>query len=235
MLKVVRKTAAEPEIFFSIQGEGANIGRPAVFLRLALCNLKCVWCDTRYAWDWQQFDSRQNMLEMPVESVETQILAYKCRYVVITGGEPLIQKLTLIPLLERLKSAGFYVEIETNGTLNPGRRLRDIVDHWSVSPKLASSGNPLPTREKPGCYGIFATHIDSHFKFVIQDEADLTEALKLIKKYRLPAEKIIFMPEAKDKGHISAKSRWLVEQCKEYGFRFSPRLHILLWGNKRGK
>jgi len=111
MLKVVRKTGAKPEIFFSIQGEGANIGLPAVFLRLALCNLKCAWCDTLYAWDWQQYDPQQNMLEMPAETVEAQILAYKCRYAVITGGEPLIQKQQLTPLLERLKSQGYYIEI----------------------------------------------------------------------------------------------------------------------------
>src|SRR5512139_1018185 len=119
MLKVSQNRDGRPEIFYSIQGEGANIGRPAVFLRLGLCNLHCSWCDTRYTWDWQSFNPQEQLLEISCEEAAREILKHNCRYVVITGGEPLIQQEQLRPLCEDLKSRGFDIEFETNGTLVP--------------------------------------------------------------------------------------------------------------------
>ena len=235
MLKISRDPNGQPEIFFSIQGEGANIGRPAIFLRLAYCNLRCTWCDTKYTWDWQADDSPQKIVELSAALAEEQVLKYACQYLVVTGGEPLIQQKDLSPLLERLQNKGFYIEIETNGTLIPDEKLLDQVDHWSVSPKLRSSGNPETLRSIPECYRLFAYINSSHFKFVVRDNEDLQELLDLSYKYNIPSEKIILMPESQNGDDLLEKSRWLVEVCKANCFRFSFRLHTLLWGNTRGK
>ena len=235
VLKVSRKPDGHAEIFYSIQGEGVNIGKPAVFLRLGLCNLKCNWCDTKYAWDWKIYNSKEQLVEMPVEDVEQEILRHNCKYLVVTGGEPMIQQNRLIPLLKHLELGGFFIEVETNGTIVPDQRLLNLVDHWSVSPKLQNSGNSQSLREVPECYRLFAGITSSHFKYVIQSENDFKEVQTLADKYDLVPEKIILMPEAQSREDLLDRSRWLVELCKAQGYMFSTRLHILLWGNERGK
>lgn len=233
-LKVSRQPDGRPEIFYSVQGEGINIGKPAVFLRLGLCNLVCTWCDTKYTWDWEQYDPKEQMVEMPQEEVEQEILGHNCKYLVVTGGEPMIQQKQLIPLLKSLKNKEFRIEIETNGTIVPVRELADLVGHWSVSPKLSNSGNSQSSREVPEGYRFFGGLPSSHFKYVIQNEDDFAEVQSVVQKYNLPAERIILMPEAKDKETLVERSRWLIELCKSQGYLFSPRLQLLLWGNRRG-
>jgi 7-cyano-7-deazaguanosine (preQ0) biosynthesis protein QueE len=235
VLKVSRKPDGHPEIFCSVQGEGVKIGKPAVFLRLGLCNLKCTWCDTKYTWDWKTYEPKEQLVEMPLEDVEQEILRHNRRYLVVTGGEPMIQQDRLIPLLEHLESSGFFIEVETNGTIAPDQRLLNLVDHWSVSPKLQNSGNSQSLREVPECYRLFAGITSSHFKYVIQSEDDFKEVQTLADKYDLVPEKIILMPEAQSRKDLLDRSRWLVELCKAQGYMFSTRLHILLWGNERGK
>lgn len=235
MLKVSRKPGGHPEIFFSVQGEGVNIGKPAVFLRLGLCNLKCTWCDTKYAWDWETYNPKEQLVEMLLEDVEQEILGHSRKYLVVTGGEPMIQRNELIPLLEHLESNGFFIEVETNGTILPNQRLLNLVDHWSVSPKLQNSGNSQSSREVPECYELFAGITSSHFKYVIQSEDDFKEVQTLADKYDLVPEKIILMPEAQSREDLLDRSKWLIELCKAQGYMFSTRLHILLWGNVRGK
>lgn len=235
MLKVIRKPGGHPEIFCSVQGEGVNIGKPAVFLRLGLCNLKCSWCDTKYAWDWKTYNPKEQLVEMPLEDVEREILRHNRKYLVVTGGEPMIQQKRLIPLLEHLESNGFFIEIETNGTIVPDQRLLNLVDYWSVSPKLQNSGNSQSLREVPECYRLFASITSCHFKYVIQNEYDFKEVQTIADKYGLVPEKIILMPEAQNREDLLSRSRWLVELCKAQDYIFSTRLHILLWGNERGK
>jgi 7-carboxy-7-deazaguanine synthase len=235
VLKVSRKQDGHPEIVFSVQGEGVNIGKPAVFLRLGLCNLKCIWCDTKYTWDWQTYNPKEQLIEMPLEDIEQEILRYNRKYLVVTGGEPMIQQNLLIPLLENLKKDDFFIEVETNGTMIPDQLLLNLVDHWSVSPKLQNSGNSQSLREVPECYKLFAGMTSSHFKYVIQREEDFKEMQTLADKYDLVPERIVLMPEAQNKENLLDRSRWLVELCKAYGYIFSTRLHILLWGNERGK
>jgi 7-carboxy-7-deazaguanine synthase len=233
LLKISRQPDGQPEIFYSIQGEGVNSGRPAVFLRLALCNLACTWCDTKYTWDWDNFDRREQITIMHFEDIEGQILKYPCEYLVVTGGEPMIQQSQLIPLLGRLKSKGFLIEIETNGTIVPRQDLTSLVDHWSVSPKLANSGNVASSREVPEAYRFFVELSGSHFKFVIQNENEFAEIQDTILRYRIPCEKIVLMPEARSREVLLDRSRWLVELCKKNGYLFSTRLQVLLWGDMR--
>ncbi len=233
LLKVSRCPDGCPEIFYSVQGEGVNTGKPAIFLRLALCNLECIWCDTKYTWDWKQYSPDEQIKEMSLEEVEREILRHSCRYLVVTGGEPMLQQKQLVSLLERLKAKDFYIEIETNGTIIPIAVLVDLVDHWSISPKLSNSGNSLSFREIPEAYRFFGMLHNSHFKYVIENKDDFTELQSIALKYNLDSEKIILMPEAQNREMLLRKSRWLVELCMEQGYLFSTRLQVLLWGNKR--
>ena len=130
------------EIFKSIQGEGPNFGKPAIFLRTAQCNLKCTWCDTKYTWDWKNYDFTKEVKEMTIVEIQEKILHLGIKHLVITGGEPLLQQDDLADLLSFLKP-DFYVEVETNCTILPNKKLTDLVDQWNVSPKTENSGNIL--------------------------------------------------------------------------------------------
>jgi len=235
VLKVSRQPDGNPEIFYSLQGEGLNLGKPAVFLRLALCNLSCTWCDTRYTWDWQQFDREEQVSELPEEALRRQIPGYNCKYLVVTGGEPMLQQKQLLPLLDYLKDKSFYIEIETNGTILPDPELVPLVDHWSVAPKLQNSGNPLPLREISRVYRYFTGLASSHFKYTINNEGDFEEVQGVMQKYDITPERTFLMPQAADREDLLEKSAWLVELCKKQGCLFSTRLQVLLWGNRRGK
>ncbi len=236
MLKVSRQPGDEggPEIFHSIQGEGVHAGRPAVFLRLALCNLACLWCDTAYTWDWERHDRRRETMELSPAAAERAIVRFGCRSLVVTGGEPLLQQKELVPLLDRLKSAGFWIEVETNGTVLPQERLTALIDHWSVSPKLASSGNPLSAREKPEVCRFFSGLPEAHFKLVVDGPDDLAEAIGLSGRYGIPRGRVVLMPQAAESAALLEKGRWLADICLREGFLFSTRLQVLLWGHRRG-
>ena len=233
-LKVSRQPDGLPEIFYSVQGEGVYIGRPAVFLRLALCNLSCNWCDTKYTWDWDKYDPIHQITDMTHEEIRTEILRHNCQYLVITGGEPMLQQSQLVPLVQDLKNEGFFLEIETNGTILPNQRLVNLIDHWSVSPKLENSGNSRASREIAECYSFFASSPLCHFKYVVQDNNDFAELQATMRTYNLNSSRIILMPQAQDLKALIQRGKWLVELCKTHGCIFSTRLQILLWGDKRG-
>ena len=160
------------EIFESIQGEGNNAGKPAVFLRTAECNLKCVWCDTKYTWDWKNYDYSKEVNEMSIKEVRQSLEQFRIRHLVITGGEPLMQQDDLAELLTFLKPE-FYVEVETNGTILPNNALSTLVDQWNVSPKTKNSGNPLDMCEVNECYTFFSKKKNCYFKYVVESEDDL--------------------------------------------------------------
>jgi 7-carboxy-7-deazaguanine synthase len=234
LLRVSRQPDGGPEIFHSIQGEGIFAGRPAVFLRLALCNLACVWCDTRYTWDWGHYDREKETVALPAADAEAAVRRFGCRSLVVTGGEPLLQQTDLVPLLQRLKAGGYWIEVETNGTVLPEEGLPGVVDHWSVSPKLASSGNPPSSREKPEAYRLFSGLSSCHFKYVVDQPEDMMEVRRLAGGYGIPPDRIILMPQAGESAALLEKSRWLADICMSEGFLFSTRLQVLLWGNRRG-
>ena len=233
-LKVSRQPSGEPEIFHSLQGEGASIGTPSVFLRLALCNLTCSWCDTAYTWDWKRYSYEREVMELSLERVEENVLEYGCRHLVITGGEPLLQQTGLVDLVRSLKEQGFTFEIETNGTIAPHRRLLKDIDQWNVSPKLSTSDNAPHRREIPEALQSFAKIAGAYFKFVVVNPDDLGEIRALVDKYALPRARVILMAEGQTTAALQERSQWLSKLCTDEGFRFTPRLHILLWGDKRG-
>ena len=140
-LLVSRMPSGEPEIFASVQGEGASAGVPSTFVRLAICNLACTWCDTAYTWDWTKYDRAEQGMEATAEAIVARVEQFAPRNVVITGGEPMVQRRQLAAPVLALKAKGFRIEVETNGTIAPGE-LAGFVDQWNVSPKLLTSGNP---------------------------------------------------------------------------------------------
>jgi organic radical activating enzyme len=225
------------EIFFSIQGEGTNAGMPAVFLRLDLCNLRCGYCDTKYTWDWENYEYDKEVLEMSIEEVEREITKFECNHLVLTGGEPLIQQREAAILISRLKkdNGGFSVEVETNGTMLPDIAFVQCVDQWNVSPKLSNSANSLEKREVAKCYDFFARGVNNaYFKFVVKSQEDILEVESLAKKYGLPTSRVLLMPMATSPGILKKRSKLVIDACKERGYRYSPRLQIELWGSKRG-
>jgi len=222
------------EIFESIQGEGNNAGKPAVFLRTAECNLKCVWCDTKYTWDWKNYDYSKEVNEMSIKEVRQSLEQFRIRHLVITGGEPLMQQDDLAELVTFLKPE-FYVEVETNGTILPNNALSTLVDQWNVSPKTKNSGNPLDMCEVNECYTFFSKKKNCYFKYVVESEDDLIEINQFISKYSLEKDRILLMTQAITKEEILAKENNVFTISKKNSLGFSPRLHVMKWGSQRGK
>lgn len=218
-----------------MQGEGINAGTPSVFLRTYFCNLNCTWCDTKYTWQGQEKSKAGTDYElMTTKSVLEKIMSFKCDHLVLTGGEPLLHQRVISSLLSRLKKVGFYVEVETNGTIEPSPEMLDLVDCFNVSPKTSNSLVPSKIRTRPRALKTLAGSRKAWFKFVIQSPSDLNETENLIAEFGVPRDRVILMPEGIETPVLLERSRWLVDVCKEKGFRFTPRLHILLFGNKRG-
>ena len=258
----VSETLLVSEIFKSVQGEGVNLGTPTVFLRLAVCNLHCWYCDTKYTWmysketlelvkkdmerlaipddkiprDIRVYAQSEEARSVPVGDVESEIRAFNPDHLVITGGEPMLQQRQLVYLLRRLKikCKDYFVEVETNGTIKPDENILPLVDQWNVSPKLESSGNSRFAREKKSVLEYFASLRNSFFKFVVQNDADLAEVESLARQTSIAPGKIILMPEGTEASVLKERTVWLSEVCESKGYRLTPRLHILLWGNRRG-
>ncbi len=232
-LLLSRMPSGQPEIFASVQGEGASAGLPSTFIRLAICNLACTWCDTAYTWDWSRFDKSEQVIDAPVADVVSTVAGFAPRNVVVTGGEPMVQRRQLLPLVGALKDSGYRIEVETNGTIAPGE-LGDLVHQWNVSPKLASSGNAPASAIDAAVLRDFAALPGSFFKFVICEPPDIGEAAGIAAAAGMPASRVILMPEGRSPDELTPRSAWLAEACTVRGFRFSSRLHILIWGDKRG-
>lgn len=238
LMLLSRMKDGAPEIFATVQGEGPSAGVPSVFVRLADCNLRCTWCDTRYTWDWSKHDRAAETVELPVADVAERVLAISgegVRSAVFTGGEPLLQQDALTELAAALRERGFRVEIETNGTVVPTEALASRVDQWNVSPKLASSGNAERARQRPAALAWFASRPEATFKFVLTSEADVAEVRELAAALDLPRERVSLMPEGTDAATIASRSRWLADECRQYGYRLGTRLHVFLWGSERGR
>ena len=232
-LLLSRMADGRPEIFASVQGEGLSAGVPSTFVRLATCNLRCSWCDTAYTWDWHRFDKSEQILDSDAQLVLEAVAGLAPKNIVITGGEPLIQRRQLAPLARELKSRGYRLEVETNGTIAPGE-FGSLVDQWNVSPKLRHSGNEGLERLPEAPLRDFAALDNANFKFVVQDETDLGEVEELRERFSIAAARVVLMPEGTTAAGLNARSPWLAEACTQRGYRFSTRLHILIWGDKRG-
>lgn len=217
--------------FFTLQGEGDSIGKPAVFLRLHLCNLQCAWCDTRYTWDRTSPEFWQESEDWDIDRTVAEINVFNQRHLVITGGEPMMQQTTIAQLIARIPD--WELEIETNGTIPPIRELATRCQ-FNVSPKLANSGDPERIRLRPNVLRVYNALPKTTFKFVVQTDADIAEIDDIIAVHTLDPEKIIIMPEGKSDTEIREHALSVVEEVKAHGWRLLPRLQVMLWGAKRG-
>ncbi|MGQ8335455.1 7-carboxy-7-deazaguanine synthase QueE [Sunxiuqinia sp. A32] len=228
----------KPEIFYSIQGEGKNIGKPSVFVRLSNCNLDCVWCDTAYTWDWKNpaYTKSEFQISLQVQSIVDLIKSCRCKNIVITGGEPMVQHKQLKSLFKSLKTSSpdSHIEIETNGTIIPPKDFDEFVDQYNVSIKLANSGVNLERRIVNNAISFYSDTNKSNFKFVIDQQSDLDEVLSLAEKYKISSDRIYLMSQGISRDQLISKQLWLVEICKKYGFNYTDRLHIHIFGRKRG-
>jgi 7-carboxy-7-deazaguanine synthase len=224
------------EIFHSIQGEGLLTGVPSIFIRTSGCNLRCHWCDTPYA-SWEPEGP-----EMSIEKILKKISGWDYNHIVLTGGEPMVAP-DLPELAAVLKIQKKHITIETAGTIPPNGIPCDLA---SISPKLSNSTPPPErdpawakkheaTRLQPEVISEWIRKYPFQLKFVVSSENDLAEIKDLLSRLPpVPLHQILLMPEGIDVKTLATRSPWLVEICKREGFRFCPRLHIDLFGHKRG-
>jgi 7-carboxy-7-deazaguanine synthase len=243
------------EIYEAVQGEGRLTGVPSVFVRTSTCNLRCAWsdskgnitkCDTPFtSWDPEIWKPTE-------EHVLKEITQYKgITHVVITGGEPLIQPKQVAYLTRTLVERGYHVTIETNGTkslqlsdlfgsIDQGDAYRDKV-LMSISPKLKSSV-PVGTqfevshnrdRINKDTLSQLMSDYDSYLKFVIATDRDLEEVDQLVSDLKVPKDAVYLMPEGITPERIQEGALMLAPICIEKGYRYSDRLHVRIFGQKR--
>lgn len=220
------------EIFYSLQGEGFLAGMPSVFVRLAGCPLRCRWCDTKYAWT-EDAGQDQTVAEM-VEAV----CKWRGRFVVITGGEPMVN-FEIRQLARELKAAGKHITIETAGIAY----IPDVpCDLMSISPKLSNSA-PLEA-ESAGVHkdsrldlavlGELIANYHYQLKFVVDSVNDVPEIQEVIEQTgNIDPHMVMLMPQAATRDELASRSPVVAEICKSVGFAFCQRLHVLLWDGQR--
>ncbi|MBF8187819.1 7-carboxy-7-deazaguanine synthase QueE [Nonomuraea sp. K274] len=217
----------------TLQGEGPSIGQPALFIRLSRCNLSCTWCDTPYTWDTARFDLRQQSERVLVTNLVSWALDHPVTLIVVTGGEPLLQQRHLAALAEPLLQAGRRMEIETNGTVAPDPALLMDGLRFNVSPKLANSGLPANLRIKAAVLETLSAAGQAVFKFVARDMADLDEIAELAERFAM--KQVWVMPEGVTTERVLGHAQLLAEAVISRGWSLSLRLHVLLWGDERGR
>jgi 7-carboxy-7-deazaguanine synthase len=219
------------EIFYSVQGEGILAGVPSVFIRSSGCNLRCSWCDTPYT-SWKPEGE-----DLTLDAVIDRANAFPAaRHVVITGGEPMIAP-GVVELSERLRALGLHITFETAGTVF----APVACDLMSISPKLANSTpegvfqvRHEQLRLQPEVLARLIRDYDYQLKFVVSQPSDLAELQAIVSQLNAPADKVILMPEGITSDALTERGAWIAELCKQYGYRFGPRLHVYLYGNRRG-
>ncbi|MEM2943152.1 MAG: radical SAM protein [Methanomassiliicoccales archaeon] len=205
------------EIFYSIQGEGVLIGTPTVFVRTAGCNLRCSWCDTKYA----QVD---NGIERSIKEIIDEVSLFPTPYVCITGGEPLLQR-EVFKLVNMLLEKDFKVSVETNGSIS--------IEELSCSENLLISMD-LKCPSSGMCDKMRLDNLEllspfDQLKFVVADDEDMEYAKKIIESHDIQAT-IIMMPV----GGLDLKpvAEWVLRN--RINVRVLPQLHKIIWGDRRG-
>lgn len=227
------------ELFVSVQGEGPHTGEPALFVRTAICNLTCSWCDTAYTWEWTRFDKAREVHTFTVDDAIGRVLKElppQVRLVVLTGGEPMLQQDALGEVITGVRQhrPDVRFEIETNGTKSPSSQMRELVSLFVVSPKLAHSGIAESHRLVPSALADLSS-TRSVLKFVVRTPSDFDEVDTIVKLSRFERDRVWVMPEGTDPAVLRMRMVDLVPIAIERGFKVSGRLHMTLWGDERGK
>ena len=259
LLKVSDDNLKISEVFATIQGEGLNTGVPVIFIRFSLCNLSCPTCDTGYTWAFEgtdrkviemtsklpiQYDPTKEIKVLTAEEVLTKVLTLQDAFpgiknIVLSGGEPLMHQRSeaFIVLLTRLRTHGFSIEMETNGTLKPNSSVVVLINQFNVSPKLSgfNSINSQSDRWKAKVFELYNVLPNAMYKFVIENDKDFAELKELQRLFTVPSSKILLMPEGRTAEETSRMAQQLVEVCKKEGYRYCNRLHVQIWhGAVRG-
>ncbi|MEM0160518.1 MAG: radical SAM protein [Thermoplasmata archaeon] len=204
------------EIFYSIQGEGVHIGIPMVFVRFTGCNLRCEWCDTKYAF----FEGSQ----MSVEEVMKEIKKHKVRWVCITGGEPLLQE-DVYTLIYQLLKEEYNILIQTNGSIS----LIDIPCEDTIFINMDIKTPSSKMQDKLLDSNLEILGKKDSIKFVIADEEDYKYMKQFLKEHEIESE-VILQPEG-NKNYKELVEKVLKDRLN---VRVLPQLHKLIWGDKHG-
>ena len=205
------------EIFYSLQGESRTVGWPTVFIRLTGCPLRCVWCDSAYAFS--------GGTRLTVADIQFEVAAYRPRFVCVTGGEPLAQPGCLV-LLDALVEAGYSVSLETSGSLDVSAVNPRVIKVLDLKPP--GSGEEAANRYENLAYLQPADQV----KFVIRDELDYRWASEKLKEHRLPERcEVLFSPVAGEQDPTALAERILADRLD---VRFQMQLHKHLWGDRTG-
>jgi 7-carboxy-7-deazaguanine synthase len=225
------------EIYRSVQGEGLLMGVPTTFVRFFACNLRCSWCDTKYSWSVREGGTWESI---SAQEVAERVHALGARHVVLTGGEPTLQK-ELAQLARGLKEQGHHLTVETNATIFPATAV-PLIDLWSLSPKLSSAGENylrFPIMQR------FLEELrpeQQQWKFVVRDDADIQHLRALLSRFPRFAEHhlpVLLQPEGDMATEdYPAALKYLAEQVRDsfwddYYVRVLPQLHVLIWGRQR--
>ncbi len=202
------------EIFYSIQGEGKQMGLPTIFVRTSGCNLKCDWCDTKYAWEGGK--------EMSLKKIREAVQEFSASRVCLTGGEPLIQD-EIYELIDTLKE-GYDITVETNGSLDISR-LTDMDLMISMDYKTPSS----LMSEKMIESNLDLLRKCDQLKFVIADKDDYEYAKIVINEHEIKSDIILQPMGGKNLERIV---EWVLDDNLEV--RVLPQLHKIIWGDKKG-
>jgi 7-carboxy-7-deazaguanine synthase len=212
------------EIFDSIQGEGVHAGEPMTFIRLAGCNLHCIWCDTKYA---------QNSEEAKVITPQDVRAQVRRRRSCITGGEPLVQETSLKALLSGLEVDGVFTEVETNGSRPYPGWGHKFPDSWVVDIKMPSSGNPSDQEIIKDWSDRLSDR--DQIKMVVSGPEDLAEAEKWLGIIKRTIARVIIspvLPLPQDRPKLMEE---VAKFCMDHDLRLSIQVHKVVWGNARGK